>query len=76
MEKGDEITPPAFLINFTSPFLIPNAAGRSSTRRVSMHVTMAIFLSGYLLVMYFSYPLSSTNLLLNSRMSSITRPPS
>ena len=35
-----------------SPFLSPNAAGRSSVRRVSMQLTIASFLSGYLSVEY------------------------
>lgn len=45
--KGLVITPPAFLMLLTSPLRIPGGAGKSSTRRVSVHVTMAIFLSGY-----------------------------
>ena len=64
------MTPPAFLIIFTSPFLMPKAAGNNSVSRVSMHERIAIFLSGYLLVIYFSYPLFATNCLLNSRISS------
>ncbi len=48
--KGLVIVAPAFLIIFTSPLRRPRAAGSSSTRRVSMQVTMAIFLSGYLSV--------------------------
>lgn len=40
------------LIILASPFLSPNAAGRSSVRRVSMQLTIASFLSGYLSVEY------------------------
>ena len=54
LSKGPVIMPPAFLIIFTSPLRMPSAAGSSSTRRVSMQVRMAIFLSGYLLVWNFS----------------------
>ena len=54
LSKGPVIMPPAFLMSFTSPLRMPNAAGRSSTSRVSMQVRMAIFLSGYLLVWNFS----------------------
>ena len=35
--------------------------GSNSVSRVSMQDTMAIFLSGYLFVIYFSYPLFFTN---------------
>ena len=51
LSKGFVIVPPAFLMIFTSPFLNPRAAGSSSTSRVSMHVTMAMRLLGYLSVM-------------------------
>lgn len=64
LPKGWEITPPAFFIIFTSPFLIPNAAGSKAVSRVSIQERIAIFLSGYLLVIYDSYPLFSTNCLL------------
>ena len=39
--------------------LIPKAAGNNSVNRVSIQERIAIFLSGYLLVIYFSYPLLS-----------------
>ena len=64
-------TPPAFLMIFTSPFLIPRAAGKSSVSLVSIQVIIAIFLSGYLLVLYCSYFFSSTNSLLYFKISSI-----
>ena len=53
----------------TEPIAV--AAGSSSVSRVSIQVTMAIFLSGYLFVMYFSYPLVSTKVLLKFNNSSI-----
>ena len=37
-----------------SPFFRPRAAGSSSVSRVSIHDNTASFLSGYLLVRYFS----------------------
>src|SRR5699024_7807028 len=40
-------------------------------KRVSIQERMAIFLSGYLFVMYFSYPFSATKRLLYARISSI-----
>ena len=50
LPKGWVMVPPAFFIIFTSPLRMPKAAGINSTKRVSMQVTMAIFLSGYLFV--------------------------
>ena len=44
--KGAATTAPAILMNLASPFLRFMALGRSSVRRVSMQVTMTIFLSG------------------------------
>ena len=44
---------------------------RTGRRQRHVQERMAIFLSGYLLVIYFSYPLFSTNRLLYSRISSI-----
>jgi hypothetical protein len=41
---------PAFLMIFASPFLNPIAFGSNSNSRVSMHVMMTIFLSGYFVV--------------------------
>ena len=50
---------------------MPRAAGRSAVSRVSMQESMATFLSGYLLVIYGSYILFFTNILLYSSMSFI-----
>ena len=61
LPKGWEITAPAFFIIFASPFLRPRAAGRNSVKRGSIQERMASFLSGYLFVIYFSYPLFFTN---------------
>ena len=47
------------------------AAGKSSVNLVSIQVMIAIFLSGYLLVLYCSYFFSSTNSLLYFKISSI-----
>src|SRR5699024_11179271 len=71
LPNGCEMIPPAFFIIFTSPFLMPKAAGSKAVKRVSIQERMAIFLSGYLFVMYFSYPFSATKRLLYARISSI-----
>ena len=71
LPNGCEMIPPAFFIILTSPFFIPNAATSNSVRRVSIQESMAIFLSGYLLVINFSYPLLATNSLLNFKISLI-----
>lgn len=69
--KGLVMVPPAFLMILTSPLRMPRAAGRSSTRRVSMQVTMAMRLSGYLEVSYLRYSPDSTKRRLWRRISSI-----
>ena len=50
LPKGCATSAPATLMIFASPFFSPSAASSSAVRRVSMHETMASFLSGYLSV--------------------------
>ena len=69
--EGWDMIAPAFFIIFTSPFLMPKEAGSNSVSRVSMQDTMAIFLSGYLFVIYFSYPLVLYELTIIATNSSI-----
>ena len=71
LSNGAIIKPPAFFIILASPFLSPKAAGNNSVRRVSMQLSTASFLSGYLSVTYCSYPLRATNSLLNFKILSI-----